>query len=76
VTPDAAFPGSWAHLTAPVALVGGPYFEANGITDTLATGVDTVKGKGWSFTMTFGAAAAAPVVGSTATPTYTACLVP
>ncbi len=68
---NALYPGDWAGLT------GGPtaYFDANGVTAPLALGVNTVTGKGWTFTMTFGAVVA-PATGAVNPPTYGACLVP
>lgn len=70
--PEALYPGSWDHLTvvvpylappAAAAFNAGPYFEANGITKTSAALVDTVRGKGWSFVITWKAAAALPLIG-------------
>jgi prepilin-type N-terminal cleavage/methylation domain-containing protein len=70
--PNALYPGVFTGATG----IEPKYFDLNGITQSVAAGVTTVTGKGWSFTMTFGAVVA-PATGSTSPPSaYTACLVP
>jgi len=68
---DGNYPSSNAQLTA-----GSPiYVKASGGSSVSASGtpeVAVIKGKGWTFTITYGAAVASPGVGSAATPAFSA----
>jgi prepilin-type N-terminal cleavage/methylation domain-containing protein len=68
--PNALFPLAYTGIDP-------TYFDGNGVTATVAAGVTTVKGKGWNFPVTFGAAVvpAAVPAGSAAPPTYGACVI-
>ena len=68
---DGNYPATNAQVTS-----GSPaYVKAAGGSSASESGtpsVAVVKGKGWTFTITYGAAVTAPGVGSAATPAFSA----
>jgi prepilin-type N-terminal cleavage/methylation domain-containing protein len=64
---DGLYPSLNSQLTTYVRNTGGSSVTVSGTPE-----VAVVKGKGWNFTITYGAAVASPGVGSTAAPTFSA----